>query len=84
MDREIFNQLPKFKQIGGVLRAPQTSTKELFVKIVSNINLKSLTILEKSFTLDAWPDPEFPSAGGWNTVPKIQTKIWQQVKMVTF
>ena len=51
---------------------------EIFCKN-SKVDLKLLTILAKKSILDAWLGPERASAGGYNTVLKIQTKIspWQ-------
>ena len=49
----------------------QTFSMELFTKIVSNVNIKPLTILEKRFTLGAWMGPECASSYVYNTVLKI-------------
>ena len=56
---------------------------ELSAKIVSSVNLKALTILEKRYILDASVSLECAFAGENNVVIKIQTEIspWQQVKM---
>lgn len=48
---------------------------KLFPKVVSNVNLKLLNILEKSATLDDWLRREYASAGGHNTILKIRTDI---------
>ena len=55
---------------------------EIFCKN-SKVDLKLLTILAKRSILDAWLGPGRASAGGYNTVLKIETEIspWQQVKM---
>ena len=70
----------------GLFRARQTCTKKNFAKIVNNVNLKLLTILEKRTNLDAWLSPACASAGGCNIVLKIQSEIshWQQVKIESF
>ena len=48
---------------------------KLFPKVVSNVNLKLLIILEKSATLDDRLSREYASAGGHNTILKIRTDI---------
>ena len=62
MDWETFNQLYAFEQVRGVIKALQTSIMELLTKIVSNVSLKTLTILRKRFILDAWLGPGSSSA----------------------
>ena len=59
---------------------------EPFAKIISNVNLKPLTVLAKSSILDIWIGPECAFPSECNTVPKIQTEItpWQEVKMASF
>ena len=60
---------------------------EFFEKIVSNINLNTLTtILAKSSIWDACLGPKYAFAGGYNTALKIQAEIslWQPVKMLSF
>ena len=59
---------------------------KLFAKVVSNFNLKLLTILAKSSNLDAWLAREYASAGGYYTVLQIQTEISpaQQVRIESF
>ena len=44
---ETFNYLHALEQVRGAIRALQTSMMLLLTKIVSNMNLKNLTILEK-------------------------------------
>lgn len=53
----------------------QTSPMRHFAKIVSSINIKLLTILAKRSILDACLVLVGASAGGCNTVIKIQTEI---------
>ena len=53
------NELPKFEQGRGAV------TTLIFTKIVSNVDLKPLTILAKRSTIDAWLVPEHASAGGY-------------------
>ena len=78
--------MPSYEQAKGLFRAPQTCTKKNFAKIVNNVNLELLTILEKRINLDAWLSPACASAGGYNIVLKIQSEIshWQQVKIESF
>ena len=47
-----WEKLPVLEQVSGVIRALQTSMMAVFVKIVGNVNLKTLTIFP--FFLDAW------------------------------
>ena len=54
MDWETFNILSGLEQIRGVIRALSTSMIVLLAKIVSNVNLKALTILAKTLILDVW------------------------------
>ena len=54
MDWETFNILSGLEQIRGVIRALSTSMIVLLAKIVSNVNLKALTILAKRLILDVW------------------------------
>ena len=54
MDWETFNLLSSLEQVRGVIRALQTSMIVLLAKIVSNVNLKALTILAKRLILDPW------------------------------
>ena len=53
----------------------QTSAMELFAKILSKVNLPSLTIVAKRSALDALQGPEYASTSGYNNVLKIQTEI---------
>ena len=41
-------------QIRGVTGALQTSIVEVFAKLVSNVDIRMLTILVKAFILPAW------------------------------
>ena len=63
MDWETFNLLSSLEQVRGVIRALQTSMIVLLAKIVSNVNLKALTILAKRLILDAWVGQVPTSAG---------------------
>ena len=59
----------------------------LLTKIVSNVNLKALTILTKRLILDVWLGPGRASVDGYITALKIQTKICidgRQVKIESF
>ena len=62
MDWETFNSLPALEQVRGIIRALQTFMIVLLAKIVSNVNLKALTILTKIVILDAWLGPVPTSA----------------------
>ena len=71
--------LPVLEHVRGVIRGVislQRSTMVLLAKIVSNANLKTLTILSKRFIFDAWLGPGRASADWYITVLKIQTNIW--------
>ena len=52
------------------------------VLTVSNVHLKTLTILAKRLNLIAWLDPGRVSADGYITVLKFQTEIWKDVRQV--
>ena len=54
MDWETLHLL---EQVSGVIRALQTSMMVLLTKIVSKVNLKTLTILAKRLILDVWLGP---------------------------
>ena len=71
------------EQIRGVIRTLQTSIIVLLAKTVSNINLKTLTILTKRLILVAWLGPGHDSADGYNTVLKIQMEIRKDGRQVT-
>ena len=76
--------MPALEQVRGVISALQTSVMVMLVKIVSNVNLKTLTILAKRFILDAWLGPGCASVDWYITVLKIQTETCideGQVKM---
>ena len=55
-------------------------------KLLSNVILKQLTILARTFVIYTWLVPVDAFVGGFHTVLKIQIKIspWQQVKMTSF
>ena len=75
------------EQVSGVIRTLQTSMMVLLAKVISNINLKTLTILVKTLILDSWLGPGRASADRYITVLKIQTKTCKdesQVKMESF
>ena len=61
------NELPKFEQGRGAV------TTLIFTKIVSNVDLKPLTILAKRSTIDAWLVPEHASAGGYTVKFSLTT-----------
>ena len=72
------------EQVSGVIRTIQTSMMVLLVKIISNIKLKTLTILTKTLILDSRLGPGRTSAYRYIAVVKIQTKTCKderQVKM---
>ena len=52
IDCETFNYLPALEQVRRLFRVFETSTVELFAKIVSNVNLKPLTSLVKMSNLN--------------------------------
>ena len=54
----------------------------LLAKIVSNVNLKASTILEKRLILDARLSPECTSADWYITVLKMQMKIYKDGRQV--
>ena len=70
------------EQIRGVIRTLQTSIIVLLAKTVSNINLKTLTILAKRLILVTWLGPGNDSADGYNTVLKIQMDIRKDGRQV--
>ena len=53
MDWETFYLLPVLQQVKEVIKKFQTYTIEIFVKIVSNFNLNTITILAKCSISDA-------------------------------
>ena len=65
----------ELEQVSGVIRALQTSMIVLLTKIVSNTNLKTLSILAKSLILVTWVGPRRVSADGYITVLKIQMEM---------
>ena len=68
-------------------KALQTSIMVLSTKIVSNLSLKTLTVLAKRLILDAWLGPGQASANRYITALKIQMNICidgRQVKMESF
>ena len=54
IDFDIFHQLPKLGLVRGLFRALETSSMELFAKMVSKVNLKLLAVFTKGSNLDAW------------------------------
>ena len=46
-------KLPALEYVKDAIRALQTSTMERFAKIVSNVDLKTLTVLAKRHILDS-------------------------------
>ena len=57
MDVETLNQLPALEQFKGVIRALQTFMMILLPKVVSNVNLKTSTILAKRLIVGTWLCP---------------------------
>ena len=75
------------EQVSGIIRALQISMMVLLTKIISDVNLKTLTILGNRLILDEWLDPGCASADWYITVLKLQTKICKdegQVNMESF
>ena len=70
------------EQVGDVIRALQTSMIVLLTKIISNVNLKTLTILAKRLILDALLGPGRASADCYIIALKIQTKIYIDGKQI--
>ena len=64
MDWETFNLLSSLEQVRGVIRALQTSMIVLLAKIISNVNLKALTIFAKRLILDPWLG-QVPTSVDW-------------------
>lgn len=50
MDCEVFDYFPASDQVRGYSGPVQKSTMEHFAKIVTNVNLKSLSILAKDIS----------------------------------
>ena len=75
---ETFYWLPALEQVRG-----QTSTMEVFSKIVSNVNLKTSTIFSKRFILDAI---QVDITQFWKFKRKYlpDSKYMQQPKMESF
>ena len=72
------------EQVSGIIRGLEGSMMVLLIKIASNVNLKTSTILAKRLILDAWLGPGCAPADWCITVLKVQTKICKdgrQVKM---
>ena len=59
------------EQVSGVFRALQTSMMVLLKKIVSNVSLKTSTILAKRLILNAWLGLGCASADWYVTVLKM-------------
>ena len=62
------------EQLGGAIRALQTSIMVIFVKIVSNVNF-DFNYSRKEVNLVAWVGPERASADGYIIVLNIQMEI---------
>ena len=62
------------KQLIAYVRTGQRGDRFL-AKIVSNVNLKTSTILAKRLILNAWLSPECAPADRYITVLKIQAKL---------
>ena len=50
------------EQVSGIIRALQISMMVLLTKIISDVNLKTLTILGNRLILDEWLGPGCASA----------------------
>ena len=75
------------EQVSGIIRALQISMMVLLTKLISDVNLKTLTILGNRLILDEWLGPGCASADWYITVLKLQTKICKdegQVNMESF
>ena len=75
------------EQVSGIIRALQISMMVLLTKIISDVNLKTLTILGNRLILDEWLGPGCASADWYIPVLKLQTKICKdegQVNMESF
>ena len=75
------------EQVSGIIRALQISMMVLLTKIISDVNLKTLTILGNRLILDEWLGPGCASADWYIVVLKLQTKICKdegQVNMESF
>ena len=70
------------EQVRGRIKALQKSMMEPLVKIVSNVNFITLTILAKRLILDAWLDPGRASANRYITVLKISTNICKDERQI--
>ena len=53
-DREILDQLSALEQVRVVIKTLQTSMMVPLTKIVSNVNLKTITTIARRLILDAW------------------------------
>ena len=75
------------EQVSDIIRALQISMMVLLTKIISDVNLKTLTILGNRLILDEWLGPGCASADWYIAVLKLQTKICKdegQVNMESF
>ena len=73
--------MPALEQVRGVIRAIQTFMIDFFfAKRVTNVNLKTSTILATRLISNAWLGPGCASAGWYITVLKIGTKIGKDGK----
>ena len=70
------------KQVRGAIRDPQTSMVLILTKIVSNINSKTLTILEKRLILVTGLGPGRASTNGYITVLNVQMEICKDGRRV--
>ena len=70
------------EQVRGVISALQTSMMVLLTKIVSNINLKTLTILAKRLILVAWLGPGCAFTDGYIIFLNIQMEICKDGRRV--
>ena len=84
MGCKTFDKLPLLEQLRGVIRALQTSMFIFLTKIVSNVSLKTLTILVKKLILNNWLGRGHGSADLYIAILKIPKKMCineRQVKM---
>ena len=70
------------EQVSGVIGALQTFMMVILAKLVSNVNLRILTILAKRLILIAWMGPGLASAGGHLTVLEIQSEMCKDGRRV--
>ena len=70
------------EQVSGVIGALQTFMMVILAKLVSNVNLRILTILAKRLILIALMGPGLASAGGHLTVLEIQSEMCKDGRRV--